>query len=314
MPRYYDTLLKRHPDNPVISPGDFPHGRADAVFNCGQTMHDGQAVLLLSVLLADNPSPAVYVARSSDGLHFDIRPEPFMTRVQDPQLAGYDGWVIDTRVTRIDDTYYIVRPTGSTAHALLYRTRDFETCEFVDCIALTHNRVPCLFPGKIGGYYWKLDRPSSGKPPENPGSIWISRSPDLVHWGHFRPLLDPFIHWASFKIGPTPPIRTERGWLEIIHGVSRNCSTARYSLGAVLLDLDDPGRIVGRMNEYLLTPETDYEHCGRTPDVVFTCGAIADEQEDRLRVYYGGADTCICLAEGSLSEIVEACVSGGEQS
>ena len=311
MPEYYNTLLKRHPDNPIISPADFLHGRADAVFNCGQTVYRDRTVLLLSVVLSDSLQPAIYVAESDDGIHFDIRSKPFMTHTTEPGLAKYDSWVIDPRVTRIGDTYYIVRPTGSTAHALLYKTEDFETCEFVDCIALSHNRVPCLFPEKIGGYYWRLDRPSLGRPPDNPGGIWISRSPDLVHWGHFRPLLEPFIHWARFKIGPTPPIRTEHGWLEIIHGVSRSCSTTRYSLGAMVLDCDDPGRVVGRMNGYLLTPEMPYEQSGCTPDVVFTCGTVADEERDRLRVYYGGADTCICLAEGSLKQIVAACLGDG---
>ena len=308
MPEYYTTLLKRHPENPIIAPSDFLHGHADAVFNCGQTMFRDETLLLLAVVPADALGPAIYVARSSDGVHFEIQPEPFMTSTEDSMLAQYDTWVIDTRVTCIDDAYYIVRPTGSTAHALLYRTSDFESCEFLDCIALGHNRVPCLFPQKIDGYYWKLDRPSFGCPPENPGSIWLSRSPDLLHWGHFRPLLNPFIHWAGFKVGPTPPIWTEKGWLEIFHGVSRNCSTSRYSLGAMLLDLEDPGRIVGLMNSYLLTPEREYEQSGRVPDVVFTCGAIAEAERDRLRVYYGAADTCVCLAEGSLSEIVDACI------
>ncbi len=307
MPPYYNTLLKRHANNPIITPADFPYGPADAVFNCGQTMYGNQTVLLLAVVRADARA-AVHVATSTDGVNFDIREEPFMTTVDDELLARFDRWVIDTRVTKIDDTYYIVRPTGGTANALLYRTNDFQTCEFMDCIALAHNRVPCLFPEKIDDYYWKLDRPSIGKPPDNPGSIWISRSPDLIHWGHFRPVLDPFGAWAGFKIGPTPPIRTDAGWLEIIHGVNKNCSTTRYSVGAILLDLKQPGKIIGHMKNYLLTPEMDYEHCGRVPDVIFTCGAIADHNQDRLRMYYGAADTCIGLAEGKISEIVDACL------
>ena len=310
MPSYYDTLLRRHAENPILAPGDFPGGNTDAVFNCGQTLHDGMTVLLLSVILRNHPTPRIHVAESRDGLRFHIHPDPFMVQLDHPDLGSLDDWPIDTRVTRIDDAYYIVRPTGGSSHALLFRTVDFRKYEFVDCIALSHNRVPCLFSERIGGYYWKLDRPSVGTPPENRGEIWISRSPDLVHWGHFRPLLRPFTHWAGFKIGPTPPVRTEQGWLEIIHGVERNCSTARYSLGAVLLDLEDPTRIVGRMNSYLLTPETEYEHCGRVPEVVFACGAIADPRQDRLRVYYGAADTCVCLAEGVLSDIVTACLNG----
>ncbi|MFH1731459.1 MAG: glycoside hydrolase family 130 protein [Planctomycetota bacterium] len=301
----YNTLLKRHPENPIIAPADFPCGNADAVFNCGQTMYKGKTLLLLSVILAGDPAPRLHVAESEDGVHFDIRPEPFMPQVDDPLLAEYDTWIIDPRVTKIDDTYYIIRPTGGTAHALLYRTTDFKTCEFMDCISLGHNRVPCLFPEKIGGFYYRLDRPSAIN---NPGSIWISRSPDLLHWGHFRPVLKPFIHWASSKIGPTPPIRTEKGWLEIFHGVL--WTQRKYSLGAILLDLADPGKIVGKMNSYILTPETDYEQAGVVPDVCFTCGAIADLASRRLRVYYGAADTCIGLAECDLDELIESCVEG----
>jgi len=300
-----NTLLKRHPENPIIAPADFPYGDADAVFNCGQTMYNGKTILLLSVILAGEPAPRMHIAESGDGVHFDIRPEPFMPQVDDPLLAEYDGWIIDPRITKIDDTYYIIRPTGGTAHALLYRTKDFETCEFMDCISIGHNRVPCLFPEKIGDFYYRLDRPSAIN---NPGSIWISRSPDLLHWGHFRPLLHPFIHWNRSKIGPTPPIRTEKGWLEVFHGVL--WTQRKYSLGAALLDLDDPGRVVGKMNSYILTPETEYEQNGVVPDVCFTCGAIADLETRRLRVYYGAADTCIGLAEGDLDEIVEGCIKG----
>ena len=309
--QHYDTLLKRHPENPLITPRDFPYGNADAVFNCGQTMYDGKTILLLSVLLADHPRARIHVAESTDGVNFTIHEKPLMhgEMLDDPALRALDSHPIDTRVTKIDDTYYIIRP-GRQAMDFLFKTKDFQTCEFVDVIALGHNRVPCLFPEKIDGYYWRLDRPSFGNPPENRGEIWISRSPDLVHWGHFRPLLKPFIHWGSFKIGPTPPIRTEKGWLELIHGVKRNCSTARYSLGALLLDLDDPTVILGRMNSYLLAPEMEYEYAGRVPDVVFTCGGIADMETRKLRVYYGGADTCIALATGDLDEILDACLAG----
>lgn len=306
----YDTLLKRHEGNPVLTPKDYPFGPAEALFNCGQVMHGEKTILLVSVVRADEPTPYLRVAESDDGVAFTWREEPLIRKLADEPFAGLDGWVIDPRVTKIDDAYYICRP-GKDALTFLYRTTDWRTAEFVDIIALGHNRVPCLFPERIDGYYWKLDRPSIGDPPRNRGSIWISRSPDLIHWGHFRPVLHPFIHWASFKIGPTPPIRTERGWLEIFHGVKRHCSGARYSLGAMLLDLERPWEIKGMMRNYILTPETEYEHNGRVPDVVFTCGAIADPDARRLRVYYGGADTCICLATCDLDAVIDACLQDG---
>ncbi len=307
---YYNTLLKRHENNPLIVPADFPHGPADAVFNCGQTMMGDTTILLVSVVFADGRPPNIYVARGEDGLNFTFDDQPLFERCDLQGIRELDGHIIDPRVTKIGDDYYIVRPTGSVVVGLLYKTKDFESVEFVDCIALAHNRVPCLFPERIGGYYWKIDRPSIGKPPDNQGDMWISRSPDLIHWGHYRHLLGRIATWGSHKIGPTPPIKTEAGWLEIIHGVTRSCSTTRYSLGAVLLDLEDPTKVIGRMGGYLLTPEVDYEFEGRTPDVIFSCGAIADMAQRRLRVYYGGADTVICLASGDLDAIIDACVAG----
>lgn len=301
----YDTLLTRHSENPILGPRDFPGGHADAVFNCGQVMFGEKTILLLSVLLRDNPVPRIHVAESVNGVDFEIRPEPFITQLPDEPCRSLDTWPIDTRVTQIGDAYYIVRP-GAQNIAFLHRTRDFVTHEFLDIIALPGNRVPCLFPEKIDGAYWRLDRPSQGR--RTQGEIWISRSPDLIHWGHHRFLLEGFNDWCGNKIGPTPPIRTEKGWLEVIHGVSHNCSNYRYCIGAILLDLNDPGKILGKMDGYLLCPDTLYEHNGRVPDVVFTCGAIADLKTRKLRVYYGAADTCIGLAEGNLDAIVDACM------
>jgi beta-1,4-mannooligosaccharide/beta-1,4-mannosyl-N-acetylglucosamine phosphorylase len=109
------------------------------------------------------------------------------------------------------------------------------------------------------------------------------------------------------KIGPTPPIKTKEGWLEIIHGVTSHCSGQRYSIGAILLDLHDPTIVIGKTSTPLLVPDRDYEYQGIVPNVVFTTGAIADHDQDRLRVYYGAADTCICLATGSISDIINRC-------
>ena len=104
-----------------------------------------------------------------------------------------------------------------------------------------------------------------------------------------------------------PPIRTARGWLVIIHGVAWPHDTMRYALGAMLLDLEDPTKLIGLTRSPILEPEMPYEREGLVPNVVFACGAIADEGQDRIRVYYGGGDTNIGLASGSLSGLIEAC-------
>ena len=311
-----DSGLHRHPANPLISPRDIPG--CDAVFNCGQTMYKGKTILLVAVILKNHPTPRMHVAESEDGVHFTIRPEPFIIQSSNPKIRPYDQWPIDPRVTYFaeEDTYYIMRPGNSDAGcvAFLGKTRDWETYEDIAVISLPNNRVPCLFPEKINGYYCRLDRPyvliNDPHNQNQRGYIWISYSPDLIHWGQHQVLLRPWSHWNGIKIGPTPPIRTKEGWLEIIHGVSGSCSGQSYHIGAVLLDLNDPSKIIGKMNRYLLKADAEYEYMGQVPNVVFPCGAIADHELDRLRVYYGGADTCIGLATGSISEIVEMCKNG----
>lgn len=311
----YDTILKRHPANPIISPKDFPYGPADQVFNPGQCMFQGKVLLLVSVKLCNEKHAQAHVATSDDGIHFEIEEKPLFKVDPTQKFGDLDNWPIDFRITQMGDTYYIMRPGNSEwgCIAFLYTTKDFKTVEPVEIIALPHNRVPCLFPEKINGEYVRLDRPYSvGAPYEKSfANIWISRSPDLIHWGQHRPLLKrDFMSWNGLKVGPTAPIKTEKGWLEIIHGVQNCFWTTRYSLGAIMLDLENPEKVIGVMKRYLLTPEMDYEHLGVVPDVVFTTGALADLKTRRLRVYYGGADTCIGLAEGDLDEIIDGCLKG----
>lgn len=316
-----EFLLHRHEANPIIRPGDFPGGGADGVRNCGQTMLGDETVLLVSVDHRSDgyrgvPGRTTHVARSRDGVHFDIDPAPFFQMPSpeaEPFYHALDQHPIDTRVTKIGDVYYIARPGGGWSAkwgccVLLNRTMDFRTHEYVGVIGLPSNRGASLFPEKIGGRYAKLDRPyNAGAGSEN-GNIWISYSPDLLYWGDYRPVLAcGYATWAWHKIGPTPPIRTAEGWLEIVHGVTSSCAGKRYLIGAVLLDLDDPSQVIGKTMSYLLAPLADYEQNGRVPNVVFPCGAIADVAQDRLRMYYGAADTSVCLATGCLSEIVDAC-------
>ena len=311
----YDTILKRHPKNPIISPKDFPYGPADQVFNPGQCMYKGKTLLLISVKLANKEFSQAHVATSDDGINFQIEEAPLFEVKPENAFFEFDKHPIDFRITQMGDTYYIMRPGNSEwgCVAFLYKTTDFKTVEPIDIISLPHNRVPCLFPEKVNGEYLRLDRPYSvGAPYEKSyANIWISHSPDLIHWGHHRPILKRnAFPWAGLKVGPTPPIKTENGWLEIVHGVQNCFWTTRYSLGAILLDLENPEKVIGTMKRYILTPETEYEHMGVVPDVVFTTGAIADLKTRRIRVYYGGADTCICLAEGDLDEIIDGCIKG----
>jgi predicted GH43/DUF377 family glycosyl hydrolase len=311
-----EFLLHRHPANPILTPKDFPG--ADGVRNCGQTMLGEETILLVSIDHRSNMyrgqwGRTSHVARSKDGIHFTIDPEPFLQRppaCMEPYHA-LDMHPIDSRITKIGDTYYVVHPGGYDwgTSVMLGKTKDFRRHEFIDVIALPDNRVPCLFPEQIGGLYVRIDRPyKPGASPEN-GNLWISYSPDLIYWGHHRPVIKyGFAHWNTSKVGPTPPVETDAGWLTILHGVTHSCAGARYYLGAILLDLENPTKVLGWTNSYILAPLELYEQNGRVQNIVFACGAIPDYAKDELRVYYGGADTCIGLATGKISELVDACL------
>lgn len=298
--------LHRYKNNPIIKPSDFPD--AYATFNCGQVMYKGKTILLVAIQLKTEPVPRIHIAESTDGINFTIRKEPFITKSKHSDIASLDNWPIDPRVTYVpeDDMYYIIRPINSPwgCAAMIGCTKDFEKFEEMDIIALPHNRVPCLFGGKVNGQYVRLDRPYNMG---DEGRIWISFSDDLIHWGKYRPLLEPFTLWNWTKIGPTPPVKTKDGWFSLIHGVTTSCSGSRYSIGALLLDLEDPRKIIGKTTSPILTPDAPYEYMGAVPNVVFPCGFIADEKADSLRLYYGAADTYIGLATGKLSEIIDMC-------
>lgn len=108
-------------------------------------------------------------------------------------------------------------------------------------------------------------------------------------------------------MGPTPPIKTPQGWLAITHNVMTSCDGTHYSIGAIFLDLNDPTKVIGKTSSWLLYPEEDYETRGLVGNVVFPRGALVDEEKDKIRLYYGAADTRVALATGSLIATIEAC-------
>jgi predicted GH43/DUF377 family glycosyl hydrolase len=317
MRRDATNILKRHPRNPILDPRDYPG--VMALYNPGVAAYGDETILLVSVLTYKEPEtfPGVrdngktWIARSKDGVNFDLEDNSFIELGKlGPPYETHYRHAIDSRVTKIDDAYYIASPVGATGGHLgpatvLGKTTDFKSYEPMGIIALPPNRGVSLFPGKVNGKYYRLDRPGAGT--GSLGHIWISSSPDLLNWGEHQPLLMPSNSWSMSKIGPTPPIRTSEGWLVIIHGVSIPCDGTHYYVGAALLDLEEPWKVIGKTSSWLLAAEEDYETRGLVDNVVFPCGALANEAKDELRLYYGAADTRIGLASGSLKDIVDAC-------
>lgn len=315
---YACEILKRHPQNPLITPEDFPG--AAQIYNPSPFEFQGRTGLLLSIVTHDAPGVGrdvgqTFVAWSDDGINFEIEKEPFI--YWSGEAYPYDivaTHFIDNRVTKIDEVYYILTPVmcleGWDAPAMvLGKTTDFVNYERIEIVSLPKNRGASLFPEKIGGKYYRLDRPGGGD--GSGGEIWLTSSPDLIHWGACRPVLQPgYRYWNQSKVGPTPPVKTSAGWLEIIHGVFTPAGGSHYYIGAILLDLEEPWKVVGKTNGYLLRPEMPYETNGNCDNVVFPCGVLVDEENDELRLYYGITDDRIGLALGSLSAVIGACQQG----
>ena len=254
------------------------------------------------------------IARSKDGINFDLSEDNFIKLDKSNSPYCLMKHFIDNRVTKIDDIYWIITPVmlnggWDAPVGLLGRTKDFTYYEPISVITQPRNRGASLFPEKINGKYYKIDRPNGI--PGHYGDLWLSSSPDLIHWGDFQPLMRcGYRYWNEDKIGPTPPIKTEQGWLTIIHGVFTAAGGTTYYLGAILLDIQNPANVIGRTSSYILAPDVQYEQHGNCHNTVFACGAIADYDKDQLRIYYGAADMAIALVTGSLSELVQACLDG----
>ena len=302
-------LVQRYQGNPILTAKDLPG--SDGVFNCAATKFKDKYILLVSVSVpgAAGNGRAIHVAESLDGINFKIRPEPFIAPEQPGPFTEFDYDLCDPRITFLEGTYYITYPAhkpGIGIVGILCKTEDFVTCERLEYIALPHNRVPILFPEKVKGQYVRLDRPYGFYG----GSLWVSFSNDLYYWGKHRLILSPGKQvWNCEKVGPSgPPIKTNKGWLVIYHGLSGAMMAASaYHQGVMLLDMEDPSKVIACPNQYIMGPEEPYERNGRVPNVIFATGHIV-EPNGEVKLYYAAADTCIGLATFNLDEMVDACL------
>ena len=301
-------MFERYKNNPVLTVSDLPM-KAFYILNPGAVKFNDEYLMLVDVF---HPEGGIifWLARSKNSYDFSFDPEP----VKWPK--SIDGWlengVYDPRITYIDGEYLIMY--GSHCNELgtrlaIVKTTDFVNFERVSVCSEINNRNGVIFPEKIDGRYCRLDRPFGGGE-SSPCDMWMSFSPDLIHWGGSRNVMNSRRgHWDGLKIGAgAPPIRIKEGWLEIYHGVSSTCSGSIYCLYAAILDYKEPWKVIARSKSPVFFPETPYERSGRVTNVVFTCNAIV-EPDNSVKIYYGAADTCIGLAEAKLDDLIDACSS-----
>lgn len=331
--------LTRHEQNPILSPDAAYPWEAEGTFNPGVVRMGSETVMLYRAVGEKSAYVShIGMATSADGVQFSrVSSDPVFGPSTD-----FDAWgTEDPRITQIDDDFYItyvavperIMLNGEsfprtkplqTATALL-RTRDFKIFENLGVISPpgSDNKDIVLFPKKIGGRYCMLHRPNNwNRPhctlrqeaghepnwpctledlPEKPG-IWMAWSDDLSTWTDHQVFLNSS-HVNDAKIGPgLPPIETPHGWLVIYHHVEElEDKSFKYTTRAALFDLADPTKRLGKLSYDILAPEAPYE-LEQHSSIVFPTGGYVSG--DTLYIYYGASDKYICLATGSLSELL----------
>jgi beta-1,4-mannooligosaccharide/beta-1,4-mannosyl-N-acetylglucosamine phosphorylase len=300
---YERDFLYRFEGNPIVMLEDIPY-RANTVFNGAAVKKNDEYYILLRVEGQQGHS-FFALARSRDGLRFKVDEQPVMLPAENGPFAKYETRGIeDPRITKIGDIYYMMYTAYSRygPRIALAKTDDFINYERIAIVSEPGNKDGILFPEKINGEYARFDRPIG----HGVGSIWISYSKNLTDWGKSELVMSPRAgYWDSYRIGASvPPIKTDHGWLEIYHGVKMTSAGPIYKTGTVLLDLNNPSIVISRSENSILSPKENYERIGDVGNVVFASGAIV-EPNGEIKVYYGAADTYICVAIANFKQLID---------
>ena len=323
-------VITRYPGNPILSDKDIPY-EASLIFNAGVAKYEGKYVMIFrndygctkEQWEADEKrftGTSLGIAFSDDGIHWDVQKKPFFSqeemtteeiiRFYDPRLTVLDGELM--MCFAVDTKHGVLGGIG--------RINNLEKLEVIS-MSVPDNRNMVLFPEKIGGLYTRLERPfpvySRGK---DRFDTWFSQSPDLKFWGNSKLLMGvEHVPFANDKIGPAaPPVKTEKGWLTTFHAVDIDGSRGkhgwektwkkRYTAGIMLLDLEDPSKIVGYSKKPLIAPDAPYEADGGFRNNVIFPGGIILEDSGEVKIYYGAADTVECLATADVNDLIKLCL------
>lgn len=292
----------RYDNNPIIDRN--PTKNVARIFNSAVIPYGDE---FIGVFRGEqiNGIPYIYMGRSKDAIHweYDENKIPFKDEKGNDFMPKY---AYDPRLVKVEDTYYIMWCQDFYGASIgMAKTTDFKTFTRLENPFIPYNRNAVLFPRKVNGNFLLLSRPSdSGHTPF--GDIFVSESPDMTYWGKHRHVMGRGSKWwESVKVGGgAAPIETTEGWLMFYHGVSSTCNGLVYSVGGAILDIDNPSIVKYRCENYLLTPEEDFEVNGFVPNVTFPCATIHDSKTGRIALYYGAADTFVGLAFTEVNEVV----------
>jgi len=314
--------ISRHPENPVLSASQVPYP-ATQIFNAGVIKYEGKYVMVFRNDVGAKPGDArvertnIGVAYSDDGINWQPEPKPWIELVTDEIQRAYDP-----RISVIDGRCYLCFAVD-TRHGIrggIAVTDDFDKWEILS-LSVPDNRNMVLFPEKLDGKFMRLERPFSiyGRGgPEN-FDLWFSDSSDCRYWGNSQLVLgSEQVPWCNAKIGPgAPPVKTGKGWLTLFHAVTVDKNRElpawhrhwfkTYTIGLMLLDLEQPWIIKGMYQEPLMVPEEKYELEGFRGHVLFPGGLIL-EDDGEVKIYYGAADTVECLATTHVDDLIALCL------
>ena len=290
-------MLEKFEGNPILKPIPENSWESRCVFNCATVYDGGKTHIVYRAMGDDNISRLGY-ASSVDGFRIDERlQEPIFSPEHELESKGCE----DPRMTRIEDEYFMFYTAyGETAQIgqVTIKVDDFLDKRWkwgkrIYPFPGVDNKDVILFPERIKGRWVIYHR--------IPPHIWVSYSDDFVNWRDSNiVMMRRGNTWEKFKIGAgAPPIKTPRGWVFIYHGVDES---KVYRLGLALIALDDPELIIYRLKDPILEPTEEFELKGDIPNVVFTCGALV--RDERLFVYYAGADKVICVATQRLDQLL----------
>ena len=321
-----DTLvLEKCCCNPVLSKNDVPYS-AELIFNAGVTKYQDKYVMVFrndygfdeASFRAGRTAHQTNmgIAFSDDGIKWEVSPKPCFELKDDEIVRGYDP-----RLTVIDGKCYMCFAVD-TKHGVrggIAVTEDFEHFDVLH-MTVPDNRNMVLFPERINGEFVRLERPFPvySRRGNEDFDIWMSSSPDCRYWGNHKLLLGrENVPYANSKIGPAaPPVKTDKGWLTAFHAVNKverelyawhaNWHKIYYG-GIMLLDLEDPSKIIGMCREPLLVPDQPYETTGFRGEVIFPGGMILEDSGE-VKIYYGAADTVECLATAHVDDLIKMCL------
>jgi len=310
----YEELFHRHPSNPILTASDWPYP-AHSVFNPGATLLSDGTTLQLCRVEDRRGHSHLCAARSKNGIDgWEIDSAP--TIMPDPEKHPDELWGIeDPRITYVPEMRrYVITYTAYSRGGpcvALATTEDFRRFERVGMVMQPDDKDAAILPHRVNGDWALIHRPLSA----NGAHIWMSYSSDLRHWGDHTLMLQARrgAWWDAEKIGlSTPFIQTPRGWLMIYHGVRMTASGSIYRLGLALFDQENPATCLLRGDSWVFGPEAPYEREGDVDNVVFPCGCTVAGDGDTINLYYGGADSVVALATGSIRELLDWLDRNGE--